>query len=92
MSVSSQSFDDFDPSETCGANIQMPEELNFKPLPQNYDSFTIALPHIDLNEIYREETIKSKSRKTKNFGKKKIYTLKDAVRSEVSSVTSVNLI
>ena len=90
MSSSLQSLNAFE--ETFGANIKMPEQLNFKPLPQNFDALASTTPNIDFNEIYREDTIKSKYRKTRNSRQTKTYILKDSIMSEISSINIVNLI
>lgn len=81
MSVSLQSSE-FNADETNGPDIQMPQQLYFKPLPRMCDSLTNSLPNININEIYNEKTpIKLISRKTKTFKSKKPISLKDSILS-----------
>lgn len=87
-----KSMDNLDVTETFGANIQMPDQIDIKSLAQKFhNAISYSMPHLDLNWTYKQSTIKSKSRKAKRkkTGKTSTVKFKESNKSRTISIENV---
>lgn len=85
-----QSIDSLEVSETFGANIQMPDQINFKALDPKLHS--CSMPYLDFNLTYKQNTLRSKSRKTKRRKTVKTSTVKFKESCLPRTISSENVI